>query len=165
MALAYSSNKITNEKYSPAAAPHSAGEVHTIEAVVAIGDPLVDNDLVGLMPLPGNCIPVDFKMTCEELSDGTDIIFDVAILNEAGTDIVPNSDLVSASVMAQNNGGQQIMNSLECVFAPATWLAEATCPDVEVAKTIVAKVTTPATTEKTGSFYCSLQYRAVENGV
>lgn len=165
MALAYSSDKITNKQYLPSASPHSAREVYGVTTTVAVGDPLIDNNLVGLAILPPDCIPTDLSMVCEELSDGTDIVFDVGILNSGGDDLVPNSLLVTGSTAAQNNGGVQNVNSPQAIYAPATWLAEATCPAISVEKTIAMKVTTPATTEKAGSLYSKFEYRAAENGV
>ena len=163
MALKYSSDKITNKSYLPSAAPHSARETYVDVCVALVSDPLLDNALVGLLILPANCIPVGFRMICESLADAA-LVFDVGILNADGDDLVPNSNLVTASTVGVG-GGIAYMNDPKCVWKPATWLAEATCPDINVEKTIVMKVTTPATNEAEGSVYARLRYRAAENGV
>lgn len=165
MALVYSSDKITNKKYIPSATPHSAREEYVVTSKVTVGDPLVDNDLVGLSILPPNCIPTDIKILCDELSDGTDIVFDVGVLNTATTDLVASSLLMEGITVCQNTGGIAYMNKDECVWTPATWLAESACPDLNVEKTIALKVTTPATTEKVGDLHVRFCYRAAENGV
>lgn len=166
MALAYSSDNITNAKYSPASAPHSAREVYRAIGKVSVGDPLVDDDLVGLAILPANCIPTDIKLLCDELTDvGTDIVFDVGILNAAKDDLVPNSLLIEGSIMCQADGGIQDMNRDACVWDVATWLAEATCPNINAEKIVAMKVTTPATTEKAGVVHAMVDYRSAENGV
>ncbi|RLA78369.1 MAG: hypothetical protein DRG33_05595 [Deltaproteobacteria bacterium] len=166
MALAYESDNIANEKYNPASAPHSAREVYRALGKVTVGDPLVENDLVGLVVLPANCIPTDIKLICDELTEaGTDIVFDVGILNAAKTDLVPNSLLIEGSIMCQANGGVQDMNRDQCVFEVATWLAEATCPGINEEKIIAMKITTPATTEKAGNVHAIVDYRSAENGV
>lgn len=165
MALTYESDNIANEKYNPASAPHSAREVYRALGKVAVADPLLITELVGLVVLPANCIPTDIKLLCDELSDATDIVFDVGILNSDKDDLVPSSLLIEGSVMCQNNGGVQDMNRDQCAFEVATWLAEATCPGINVEKIIAMKITTAATTEKAGNVHAIVDYRSAENGV
>ncbi|MBE9581541.1 MAG: hypothetical protein IMF18_07985 [Proteobacteria bacterium] len=166
MALAYESDNVTDKGRFPAASPHSAREVHRALGKVTVGDPLIDNDLVGLTVLPGNCLPTDIKMFCDELTEtGTDIVFDVGILNADKDDLVPNSLLISGSILCQANGGIQYMNIDQGVFEVATWLAEATCPGINEEKIVAMKVTTPATAEKAGNLHAMVDYRSAENGI
>jgi hypothetical protein len=163
MALDYSSDKVTNEKYLPSAAPHSAREIYTVTSKVTLDDQVDTNDMIGLAILPANCIPVDCALYSTDL--GTDeILVDVGILNTAEDDLVPSSLLVDGSEICRA-GGLARMDDYECVFAPATWLAEATCPDLSAEKTVALKVMTKATTPASGTLYFKLDYRAAENGV
>lgn len=161
----FNSDQITNSKYYPGAAPHSAREVHQVDGIVSLPDTLAANDLAKLVELPAHCIPVDCVLISDDLDTNATptIVFDVGILNAAGTDLVPSSDLISASIIGQT-GGTERMNSKECSFAPATWLAEATSPKIYAKKTVALKVTTVAATKAAGYVYFRLYYRAAELG-
>jgi len=161
----YTSDQITNKKYFPGAAPHSARENYVVRGTVALDTDLEDNDIAGLVELPANCIPVDCALISTDLDTGTPaIVFDVGILNAAGDDLVPSSNLITDSDVGQA-GGVERMNDRECAFAPATWLAEATCPAISAAKTVALKVTTVAATPAAGTVDFLLFYRAAEGGL
>lgn len=165
MALDYNSDKVTNEKYFPSAAPASARETYVVTTETTLDDQVAINDLIGLAILPANCIPVDITVYITDIeSGGPTGSFDVGILNSAGDGLVPSSLLIDGSE-AMQAGGMARMDDFECAFEPATWLAEATCPDLAVEKTILMKIIAAATTPAAGTVYCKLEYRAAENGI
>lgn len=165
MALDYNSDKVTNKKHLPSASPHSSRETHVVITKTVLDNTVATGDLIGLAILPANCIPVDIAVYCDPLeSGGPTGSFDVGILNSDGDDLVPNSLMIDGSTVMQA-GGIARMDDYECVFEPATWLAEATSPALAVEKTILMKIIAEATTQVAGDVYCKLEYRAAENGV
>jgi len=161
--LDYTSDAITNKGISPPPTPHSAGEVHCVPFSVTLDDSLADNDMIGLAPLPPDCIPIEIDYTVSDLDEGTAIVHSVGILNEDKDDLVASSDLVSDSTAGQSAATQR-RNSIE-IFAPATWLAETDCPEKWEEKIVAAKITEPATTATAGTMKGVLYFRAAVNGV
>lgn len=164
MALDYSSDNITNEKYTPASAPHSAREVYRAIGTVVLDDAVEAADLFGLVVLPANCIPTDIKIISTVLDSVADMVIDVGILNADKDDLVPSSLLIDGSEVCQA-GGVADMDDHEGAFVPATWIAEATCPDINVEKIVAVKVMTVAATPAAGTIYAMVDYRSAENGV
>jgi hypothetical protein len=165
MALAYSSDQVTNRFQAPPASPHSAGEVYVANFEVALDADLAANDLVGLAAIPPDCIPVDICMIVPDLDTGTvALLFDVGILNAAKTDLVPSSLLIDGSTAGQA-GGVARMDDYECAYEPATWLAEATSPEKHEEKIVALKVMTAAATAAAGTIRGHVLYRAAFNGV
>ena len=163
MALDYTSDAITNLKTSPPPTPHSAGEVYAIPFYVYLDDEVTTSDLIGLAPLPPDCLPIGITQVVSDLDEGTALVYDVAILNDDKDDIVANSDFISGSTTGQAGGTERL--SSDEILDPATWLAETDCPEAHEWKYVAAKVTTPATTATTGTIRGILTFRAARNGV
>lgn len=166
MALDYESDNISNDKYSPASAPHSAREVYRAIGVVSLDDAVEADNMVGLVILPANCIPTDITIISTDIDVNATptIVVDVGILNSDKDDMVSSSLLIDGSTVCQA-GGVARMDNHECAFVPATWLAEATCPDKNTEKIVALKVITVAATPAAGTIYAIVDYRAAENGV
>jgi hypothetical protein len=163
MALDYSSNEVTNRHLYPPKAPHSAGEVMVTKFKVDLDASLAINDLVGLVPLPANCIPVNYKAWMDDLDGASALVHDVGILNSDKDDLVASSLLVDGSTVGQSAGLVE-MNDYECAMAPETWLAETDCPEAYEEKIVAMKIMTAAGTPASGSVRGLLWYRAMENG-
>lgn len=174
MALAYTSDNIANEKYTPSSAPHSAREVYRAMGTVLTTANLVINNLIGLCVLPANCIPTGITIVSTDLDAGAGLEYDVGILNEDKDDLVADSKLITGSDVGQE-GGVADMDTPDCAFAPATWLAQAACPGYDAdhasaainsSKIVALKVSqAPATPVASGTIYARLDYRSAENGV
>lgn len=166
MALDYSTDNVTNKGSIPPSSPHSAREVYRAMGKVTLDDAVELNDLIGLVAIPGDCIPTGCELICGDLDvHGTPtIVLDVGILNSDKDDLVASSELIDGSTVAQA-GGVARMDSKNCAHAPATWLAETDCPAISTEKIVTAKVVTAPATSQAGSVYFSLDYRSAENGV
>jgi len=163
----FTSYQVTNKKYFPAAAPHSAREVHCVVSGLLTMPVTAAADDVGLLvALPANCIPVDCVLISTDLdTDGAPaMVIDVGILDTTGLDLVATSELIDASDVCQA-GGTARMDSINCALLPATWLAETLAPDIQAEKIVALKVVTVAATKAAGTVYFELFYRAAESGI
>ncbi|MBC2712870.1 MAG: hypothetical protein HGJ94_18330 [Desulfosarcina sp.] len=163
MALNYESDKVANRHLYQPPAPHSSGEVYCIPFKATVDTSLAINHLVGLCPLPANCIPVDIKMYLDDIDGVTSLEWDVGILNADKDGLVPSSLLIDGATVGRTAGFQD-MNDLECVFEPATWLAESTCPAIDAEKTVVMKIIAAAATPVAGDIYGVLYFRSSDHG-
>jgi len=163
MALTYESDVIKNRHLYPPTSPRSAREVHCQKFEVEITAALQANDLIGLAPLPGDCIPVDIVYHSDDLDSGGTpaLVMDVGVLNTARDDLVADSNLVTGSTVGQSAGFQR-MNDYKGALEAATWLAKSDCPHLEDEKVVAAKVTTAPATGATGKIRGILFYRASE---
>lgn len=160
----YKSDKVTNERYDPSASPHSAREIYGVctKTSLLVTDVMTLDDVVQLAVLPANCVPVDCKIFVGALDSGATLTVTVGILDADGTGIVPNSLVVAADSDVGQAGGTLEADNVDLIFDHATWLDEASCPEITAEKILAILVTASATGGVAGTILTKLKYCAIE---
>ena len=157
MALAFSSDVVSNRALYPPASPAQAGQVMAQRFKATVTDQLALNDLIGLAVIPEFCLPVGLDMYLDDLDDATALIWSVGILNTDADDLVTGSELIAAATVGRTAGVQGV-NDYDGIHEPATWLAATGAPGIAAQKTLAMKVTTAATTPVAGDIYGVVYY-------
>lgn len=142
-------------------APHSAGELMVVEAVVTVTDELAADDLIKFGYLPAGCVPVDMIAAADELdTNATDTLrLSFGLLNSDG------EDLVAASLMITAMNADAAVNVVRAgdVVTDVAMLDPVT--PVEYDRIVAAKVTAAAATPAAGDLRVKMFYRASVNKI
>jgi len=133
----------------PSISPDAAGEVYAVRGEIALAAALALNDVIEMVKLPADCVPVDFIIDTDDLDSGATPALAMAVGFTAGT----NAEFRAAAV-----GQAAGLVRMDSVLAPR--IAPTTADRV-----VGLKVTTaPATGATTGTIGFTLQYRAARYG-
>lgn len=161
----YISNKVANKQ--PVTTPDDKGTIVTEKIDVAVDAALAAGDLILFTKLPNGCRP------CGGLAYSTDIdtngvpavAMTFGFLNDAGTDLVANTDFLTASVIGQAGTLAPFNNrlglSLPAENSPASTDKGTKNTYVKNGdRVLAAKITTVAATPAAGTVSVEFQYTA-----
>lgn len=156
MAVFKSALVATNTGFRPPVIPDKAGELICTRATVALPNTLAAGDLVHMLPLPPECVPVDVILDSDDLdTHGTaTITLSVGLLNDDETDLVADTRMIIDSAIGQTGG----------VARAAVVKGFRTAPHATKARTMAIKVTTVAATKAAGTVGLTMWYRAASFG-
>ncbi|OQY12395.1 MAG: hypothetical protein B6I31_03215 [Desulfobacteraceae bacterium 4572_19] len=149
----FESNKFTG--HQPVTPPHSAGEQYLSDAVADVPATHVVGDIIKLCVLPFGCRPTDFTLVSESLDSGTAIRVSVGRLNDAGDDLVADTEFITTG----NLGSDALIRAT----LPKGFLN--ILPEEFTDQTIAIKITTGASGAIAGKVRGILSYRATEWGI
>jgi len=134
----------------PSISPDAAGEVYAVRGEIALAAALALNDVIEMVKLPADCVPVDFAIDTDDLDTSATPALAMAVGFTAGT----NAEFRAAAAVGQAAGLVRMDSVLAPRIAP-------TAAD----RVVGLKVTTaPATGATTGTIGFTLQYRAARYG-
>lgn len=96
-----------NEGTVPSIQAFTEGNTITVESKVtltAAANQMATNDIIVALPVPANHVPVDCMLLSDDIDSGASLTMTVAELNQDFTDIVANTNLITASTIGQAGG-------------------------------------------------------------
>ena len=134
----------------PSISPDAAGEVYAVRGEIDLAAALALNDVIEMVKLPADCVPVDFAIDTDDLDTGVTPELAMAVGFTAGT----NAEFRAAAAVGQAAGLVRMDSVLAPRIAPTT-----------ADRVVGLKVTTaPATGATTGTIGFTLFYRAARYG-
>ena len=136
--------------------PHSAGETYVQEATLTV-TAAAANDVFKMHVIPPACVPVDVVCYLQDLDTGATLVWDMALLNAAGTDVTASTEIIDASTVGQAKGVQRA----NCINLKKSFTV-----DEDSEQYLAAKVRTGVTGLNASKVFRSIMtYRASEYGV
>ena len=130
----------------PSITPDAAGEVYAVRGSIALAAALALNDVIEMVKLPADCVPVDFTIDTDDLDSDASPALALSVGFTAGT----AAEFRAAAAVGQAAGVVRMDSVLAPRVAPTT-----------ADRTVGLKVTTaPATGATTGTIGFTLFYRA-----
>jgi len=146
----------------PVLTPEGANDVVAVRAEYSLAAALVINDLIEMVVLPANCVPVDFILDADDLDTGTPTItFDVDLLaGTPGDTVLANRTIAGAVIFAASTVAQA-----GGLVRPTLVTALRIAPDKALDRSIGILVkAAPATGTTTGKIGLTMLYRPSING-
>jgi len=117
----------SNVDHNPTVYPDAAGEVCVYDGYSELNQAMVGavvlaaaGDLFGMCVLPAGAVVLDFVFGCGDVDEGTDVTWDIGVLNATQDDLVANTNLLTGSTVGQTLSAARATALPAAVIAPST---------------------------------------------